>query len=809
MFARASRVCTRKVGQGQHVGPIGMLTIGAGAGTCYLYSKKALSCEEMKQGFLQQMKLSNPSAIFGFIAPTAVQCEEVRCEDAKDKEKTAADPDEPVFSLAEVAKHQGGDSIWVTYKGGVYDVTEYLHLHPGGQDIILAAGGQDVEAAWDNYGIHKKNGKALPMLEAMRIGSLSEEDRALAKEQGYDFAKRFKKMDSLQRHRLPKLALVTISLPICWAVRYALRILGHLQITQPFITVLSWLLPISVPGYGRAAPVPAKQSDGRKTRVAVVGAGISGCGAVYALTESGYEVTVYEGRATLGGNAQTFDFGGTRLDGLVSYWHSWYYPNYCSLLRKLGCTVQNVYIPHVLHSTLRGKDEYYTFREGPIHGNGRPEGSEFVRPEPSNNEEFAHDLVKYGRAVNFTRFLAQCCSWESKATFYNLYNGFLPYINPANFIGVKTWCCSIFGCSTAFWDNVLLPYHAFNHFGVDCEHAPAVCLPVVEDICPMLPDADTYLSYTWDRGTSAEVFRKLTAKAEVKLNTRVAKVHDLGKGKLEVVDDEGSSQTFDRVIFACPASAVANAIESQSSWLERTLLRSVKYRDDTDHLWVRGWAHQDGKAPFPEKVADNMNKNCAFWLSVTPGADFVPNTSTRTSHDRNAVHFELTQNARIISGQCYDNPPDALVTFNLKESDPSKGAQYGNIDPSKVVQEVCISRSHPNFEFQNLFLTFLLPLVQGRRGIYYCSNYTCNNSHDLALLSGFSCAQAIGAKHPIMDNPDKAECKRAASDFANLSGMMGLDEQSFVKDMSLFGVRAACLWLFTTAGGLSGKLGCI
>ena len=46
----------------------------------------------------------------------------------------------------------------MTYKGGVYDVTEYLHLHPGGQDIILAAGGQDVEAAWDNYGIHKKNG---------------------------------------------------------------------------------------------------------------------------------------------------------------------------------------------------------------------------------------------------------------------------------------------------------------------------------------------------------------------------------------------------------------------------------------------------------------------------------------------------------------------------------------------------------------------------------------------------------------------------------------------------------------------------
>merc|ERR1719506_1628925 len=111
--------------------------------------------------------------------------------------------------------------------------------------------------------------------------------------------KRFNKMNRLQWRRAPSLALVTCALPFCWALRYALRILGHLQITKPFIRLIARVLPISVPGYDRACTVPAEQPDGSKTRVAVVGAGIGGCGAAYALTESGYDVTIYEGRPTL------------------------------------------------------------------------------------------------------------------------------------------------------------------------------------------------------------------------------------------------------------------------------------------------------------------------------------------------------------------------------------------------------------------------------------------------------------------------------------------------------------------------------
>ena len=44
--------------------------------------------------------------------------------------------------------------IWVTFRDGVYDVTEFVADHPGGHKILLAAGGA-VEPFWALYGAHK------------------------------------------------------------------------------------------------------------------------------------------------------------------------------------------------------------------------------------------------------------------------------------------------------------------------------------------------------------------------------------------------------------------------------------------------------------------------------------------------------------------------------------------------------------------------------------------------------------------------------------------------------------------------------
>lgn len=62
----------------------------------------------------------------------------------------------PVFSKAEVAKHASLEdgSVWVIFRGGVYDITEFIKNHPGGVDKILSAAGQSVEPFWSLYRQH-------------------------------------------------------------------------------------------------------------------------------------------------------------------------------------------------------------------------------------------------------------------------------------------------------------------------------------------------------------------------------------------------------------------------------------------------------------------------------------------------------------------------------------------------------------------------------------------------------------------------------------------------------------------------------
>lgn len=68
-------------------------------------------------------------------------------------EKTSA---LPIFTQEEVTSHRTlEDGVWVTYQGGVYDITEFVSVHPGGDKIMLAAGGA-LEPFWALYAVHNQ-----------------------------------------------------------------------------------------------------------------------------------------------------------------------------------------------------------------------------------------------------------------------------------------------------------------------------------------------------------------------------------------------------------------------------------------------------------------------------------------------------------------------------------------------------------------------------------------------------------------------------------------------------------------------------
>jgi sulfite oxidase len=53
-----------------------------------------------------------------------------------------------------VSPEAGG--IWVTFRGGVYDITEFIQNHPGGVDKIKSAAGGSLEPYWSLYRQHLK-----------------------------------------------------------------------------------------------------------------------------------------------------------------------------------------------------------------------------------------------------------------------------------------------------------------------------------------------------------------------------------------------------------------------------------------------------------------------------------------------------------------------------------------------------------------------------------------------------------------------------------------------------------------------------
>ena len=77
------------------------------------------------------------------------------------------------YTRAEVQKHNTKDDCWLVYKNGVYDVTKYVPLHPGGESNITGFGGLDSSTAFDQVG---HSDFAHVQLQKYKIGNVSKED---------------------------------------------------------------------------------------------------------------------------------------------------------------------------------------------------------------------------------------------------------------------------------------------------------------------------------------------------------------------------------------------------------------------------------------------------------------------------------------------------------------------------------------------------------------------------------------------------------------------------------------------------------
>ncbi|XP_040568699.1 cytochrome b5 [Lepeophtheirus salmonis] len=83
-----------------------------------------------------------------------------------------------IYTLEEVKKHNGSskdsNSVWTIIDNQVYDVSNFLDEHPGGEEVLIENGGMDSTEAFEDVG-HSSD--AREMMKDYLIGELSETDR--------------------------------------------------------------------------------------------------------------------------------------------------------------------------------------------------------------------------------------------------------------------------------------------------------------------------------------------------------------------------------------------------------------------------------------------------------------------------------------------------------------------------------------------------------------------------------------------------------------------------------------------------------
>ena len=82
-----------------------------------------------------------------------------------------------IYTRKQVQEHYNNDTrIWVTFQDGVYDITDFIKIHPGGEKKILMAAGGAIEPFWAMYSFHNEDA-VKKLLYEYRIGTLQEKDR--------------------------------------------------------------------------------------------------------------------------------------------------------------------------------------------------------------------------------------------------------------------------------------------------------------------------------------------------------------------------------------------------------------------------------------------------------------------------------------------------------------------------------------------------------------------------------------------------------------------------------------------------------
>jgi predicted NAD/FAD-binding protein len=447
-------------------------------------------------------------------------------------------------------------------------------------------------------------------------------------------------------------------------------------------------------------------------KIGIIGGGIAGVGAAWSLHRAGFEVELFEKGPALGGNAKTFRWpvgdGHAESPLLVVAWPQIYYHNYELLLNELGVGIETLPISYFVQT---------------------PDGHFCQDGATELHRRFEDDFRRWRKLVAFVDRVNSV--FLPKGRHDSLYH--FSYFNPLNLIPLYL-LARLFGVSRDFWNTIFVPIHCASFITTSMRGVPAVILPLLESIVPL--EEPTQMG-TW-RGAPRRVFERMTApfSDKVHINHEITSVKR-HEGGYSIADSQGRTYQADKVVFACDASSVLNAIESPT-WLQTLLFSKAQYVDDVDPTFSRFIVHSDTSI-LPEEHRARILSDYNTYSEID-GTGALECTFVISAQNPS------TKNAGV----------PMLVTFNSK----------------KAIGEVKkrIELPHPThtMSLRNLIIMSLMKFLQGKGDLYYCGTFTTpEGGHDLSFMSGLVAASAIGAPYPFA-----GKSPNAVADFNQMQRMM-------------------------------------
>lgn len=436
-------------------------------------------------------------------------------------------------------------------------------------------------------------------------------------------------------------------------------------------------------------------------KIAIIGTGISGNGAAWAL-HGANDITVYEKNDRIGGhsNTVTVDYGGVPIavdTGFIVY-NTRNYPDLTALFDFLDVPTEDSNMSFAV-SLEGGRFEYGI--------EGLP--AVFAQKRNLANPRFLallREIFRFNKTCLADRD-AGLLETESLGQFLDR-NGFSSYFRRRYLLpmGGAIW-------STPLKDVLDYPARSF----VDFFDNHGLVHP---------GDVPQWRTVT---GGSRSYVRRLTASFHNRIRPGTAAVSvERRSDGVTVHDSQGGSEAYDHVIIASHSDE-ALAMLADPTALEQKHLFAIRYRRNTVYL------HRDVSL-MPKRRAAWSAWNYLGWPAAEGG--------------NGALGEEMAVTYWMNRLQNIDNRYPLFVSLNPPRP------------PHDEFVFAEFNYAHPQYDAEARVARDALTAIQGSRRTWYCGAYHGFGFHEDGLRSGLDCAEALGAVIPWRGAPKKPAFEMAA-----------------------------------------------